>query len=294
MRCAGKFCYVLTFILTALPGWGQPSNPRTSIVIVGSERMVPLIRKLLERFTELHPQVKIEVQGGGSNVGIFKLTRGEADIAALARPAKDGEIRRARRVFGKEPVGIPIAMDAVIFLVNRGNPLTSLSYDQIEGIFTQRIADWSVLNVPLERIHRFIPSASSGSVGIVWARVLNGRGYTRAKQEYETRPKLLRAVINELRAIAFAGMGNTSGVKVLRLQKDTELSPVWPTPETIQNRKYPLAHYLYLYFAEQPTGVLRDLVRFAISPEGQEIVRTAGTGAIPLPFGSQEATRLGQ
>ncbi len=44
----------------------------------------------------------------------------------------------------------------------------------------------------------------------------------------------------------------------------------------------------------QPTGVPRELVRFAISPEGQQIVRTAETGAIPLRFASKEETRLGQ
>ena len=82
MGCTVTLCYVVTLMLTALPVWCQPPDRPTSIVIVGSERMVPLARKLAERFMKVHPEVKIEVQGGGSNLGIFKLTKGEANTGS--------------------------------------------------------------------------------------------------------------------------------------------------------------------------------------------------------------------
>ena len=77
---------------------------------------------------------------------------------------------------------------------------------------------------------------------------------------------------------------DTSGVDMVPVQKDANTPPVLPEPATIRDRTYPLAHYLYFYFAGQPTGHAKAFLRFVLSPEGQRIIDNSSTGAVTLPM----------
>jgi phosphate transport system substrate-binding protein len=90
-----------------------------------------------------------------------------------------------------------------------------------------------------------------------------------------------------------AGLGLTGasycpGVKVLGVEKEPGSGPVKPTPETIQSREYPFAHYLCLCFAGWPDGVARDFLAFAVGPEGQRIIRESDAGLVALPVQTAE------
>ena len=58
--------------------------------------------------------------------------------------------------------------------------------------------------------------------------------------------------------------------------KQTDGSVVGPNPEEIANRKYPLARPLFLVAADKPTGGIKKLFDFMITPRGQELVAKAG------------------
>lgn len=291
-------CPILALGQTAEPTTKPTPQTGESITIAGAERMVPLLTKLSARFMELHPDVRIEVEGGGSAFGISMQASGAAAASALSRPINDKEIQRLRRTFEAEPVGVPIALDAVIFAVHTDNPLTSLTFRQIEAICSHKMREWSDLGVlvasdlgvPLERIRRLERPDSSGSFAIVSSRVMGGKSLTRAAAVYQTQGELIDAAKATPNALVLTRMGGTQGVKVLPIRVDEDSPAVAPTGETLRNRTYPLTHYLYLYTAGQPTGVLRDLVRFTLSPEGQNIVRDAGTGAVPLSFSRSSRT----
>lgn len=275
----------------------------TTILITGSERMAPLLRQVGRRYTELHPDVKIEVQGGGSDTGLKALVEGRAMIASLARPATEEEVRQIRFLTRHHLVSVPIAMDAVAFFVNPKNPLAVLTIEQINHIYAARISRWDQLGITPtsiprgghtgegaggrakeELITRHMPPPTSGSPSILEMRVMSGKALIAERVEHKGLHDVVHAVAMDRLGLGFAGAGYCPGVKLLAIRREEDSAAVMPTPETIQSREYPFAHYLCLYFAGWPTGPAKDFLKFAISPEAQRIVSESRTGLVPLPL----------
>ena len=99
--------------------------------------MCPVISAIGERFRTVQPDVRIEVQCGGSDRGIKDVREGIAEIGMIARALKADE---------KDLLGFPMARDGVSLIVHKTNPLAALSDEQIAGIFSGEIETWKPLN----------------------------------------------------------------------------------------------------------------------------------------------------
>ena len=85
----------------------------------------------------MQPDVRIEVECGGSDRGIKDIREGNAEIGMVSRASKADE---------KGLFGFPMARDGVSIIVHKTNPLTALSNEQITGIFSGKIGTWLPLN----------------------------------------------------------------------------------------------------------------------------------------------------
>ena len=56
-----------------------------SVVIAGSTSVQPLSEELAAAFMDKYPEISVEVQGGGSSVGVKSADNGVADIGAASR-----------------------------------------------------------------------------------------------------------------------------------------------------------------------------------------------------------------
>ena len=74
-----------------------------NITIKGSDTLVILAQKWAEIYMGKHPEVKIQVTGGGSGVGFAALQNGETDIADASRPIKAKEVEACVKAFNKRP-----------------------------------------------------------------------------------------------------------------------------------------------------------------------------------------------
>jgi len=59
-----------------------PSAPPLTITIAGSTALVPLLQEAAKRYMKDHPNVVVNLSGGGSHVGISKVAAGEGDVRA--------------------------------------------------------------------------------------------------------------------------------------------------------------------------------------------------------------------
>src|SRR3954468_22604167 len=85
-------------------GGGTGAGSGKTIVVDGSDTMVNLSQAWAEAYTKEHPDVKIEVAGGGSGVGIASLISGKVNMANASRKMEEKEIAKFKEQNGgKEP-----------------------------------------------------------------------------------------------------------------------------------------------------------------------------------------------
>jgi ABC-type phosphate transport system substrate-binding protein len=135
------------------PKPAPPDNPDlfkqpTNIKCNGSDTMVNLGQAWSEDYGKKHPNVKIEVSGGGSGTGITALIDGQCDICFSSREMKPAEKARAKEKTGKEVTEYTVGMDALGIYVHKDNPIDQISVEELSEIYGDggKIEKWSQLS----------------------------------------------------------------------------------------------------------------------------------------------------
>jgi phosphate transport system substrate-binding protein len=106
-----------------------------SISMSGSTSMEEYAKAIAEAFNEKYPDVSIDVQLGGSSTGAKNAMEGVSDIGNLSRSLKDTE--------AAELDGHIVAIDGIGVILNTANKVENLTMEQLLGIYTGTITDWS-------------------------------------------------------------------------------------------------------------------------------------------------------
>lgn len=112
------------------------SGKSGKVVVAGSSSVTPVMEKLVEAYQALNPDVNIEVQQSDSSTGVQSAIDGTCDLGMASRELKDSETSQ-----GVKPV--VIAMDGIAVVVNNDSAVNGLTSEQVKGIFTGEITDWS-------------------------------------------------------------------------------------------------------------------------------------------------------
>src|SRR5215208_2915612 len=92
---------------------GSGSGGKT-IVVDGSDTMVNLSQAWAEAYTKNHPDIDVQVSGGGSGVGISSLIGGKVDMANSSRRMDEKEIAKFKQAHpGKEPKDHTVGLAAL-------------------------------------------------------------------------------------------------------------------------------------------------------------------------------------
>ena len=121
-------------IVNRLPDYKANSSLKGTIELVGSTSVTPVLEQLAEAYSEL-TGVKVNIQSTGSSAGIQAALEGTADFGMSSRALSEAEDEKLESSI--------IAQDTIAVIVNPDNPLTSLSLEDIRGIFIGGIEDWS-------------------------------------------------------------------------------------------------------------------------------------------------------
>ncbi|WP_096013818.1 substrate-binding domain-containing protein [Campylobacter lanienae] len=110
-------------------------KPSGKIVVAGSSSITPLMEKLKESYKSINPNATIEIQQSDSTTGINSAIEKIADIAMVSREFKDSELKKGLKTQ-------VLALDGLAVIVNKSNPIDSLSKDSVKKIFTGDITTW--------------------------------------------------------------------------------------------------------------------------------------------------------
>lgn len=229
---------------------------------------------------------------------------GHLDFALLTREIAERDIQRFRAAHaGREPIVVPVAngswrrfgyIDAVVPIVHPDNPIGSLSFRQIDAIFSttrwranRDIQTWGDLG--LRGPWRDRPIRIMG--GDAWegeesARALTIRRHVLSARgkvgEWRSAPggggdhEVVERVAAEPGAIGFTGRGHVApNVRVLAVAAPGRRA-VSLDARSAAHGSYPLLRTVDLVFDRQASEATLAFARFLLSREGQEVVASQG------------------
>lgn len=120
------------------PYAGAPVSGK--VVVAGSSSVTPVMEKLAEAYKKVNGNVSVEVQLSDSTTGIASVASGLSDIGMASRELTTQEKH------SDETVSV-MATDGIAVIVNKDNPVSALSADQIKRIYTGAVTSWSEVEV---------------------------------------------------------------------------------------------------------------------------------------------------
>ena len=234
------------------------------------------MRTLLEALTTAYvaqqPDVTFDLQGGGSDLGLEMLKSHQADMAASSWAPSKEKLDR----LGKAGLALKvttIAQDGLTLVVNPANPIRELSLAQSRGIFRGRILDWREVGGRAGDILVVSREDGSGSRNAFESLVMDRQPVTPAAIIMPSSQDVLQYVASHPNAVGYVSMGETTpAVKALAVEG------IEPTPQTVKEATYPLIRLLTIISAAQPPPAVQNFLDFALSPAGQEVVKTKYAG----------------
>ena len=273
-------------------------NPKQTTYVdqKGSDTMLELALEWASEYHKNHNDVVLNVSGGGSNVGISELIKGNIDIAQASRAMNDTEIVQAE-ANGVEPYQVPVAIDGIAIIVHASNPISTITMDQLRGIFNGTITNWVQLGGDDLEITLYGRHNTSGTYSYFKEKVLNNGAYSANLTEEETSTQILNMVDTEAGAIGYVGLGyirNDTVSKPLALAKTSSDVAYEPTNESaVLSGKYELSRYLYLYTDGVPAGEMKEYILWILSDDGQKIATETGFYALPTSIVTEILAKIG-
>ena len=177
----------------------------------------------------------------------------------------------------------PVAGEGFVFVVNRDNPVDSLTVEQLKGIYSGEITNWSEVGGDDVEIIAYQRNTDSGSQNYMRAFM----GDTPLMEPLTDQiPSSMYSILdvvanyeNSVGAIGYSVYSYSDGMyEDLSKIKYIKVNGVEPSLENLYDGSYPLLGYNYaIYSAEldenSPTRALVDWMR---SDEGQAVVASAG------------------
>jgi len=183
---------------------------------------------------------------------------------------------------GTEFIFTPIGKEAFVFFVSADNPIDSLTTEQIQGIYSGEITNWSEVGGTDEEIVAFQRNPGSGSQSML-ERFMGDKPIMEAPTEQVN--DLMSGIIEEV-ASDYKNKSNSMGfsfrfyVEGIIKNPDIKIIAVdgiAPTAENVRNEKYPIITPIYAVTYEEQTNENVDkLLQWILSEEGQEIIEKTG------------------
>lgn len=245
---------------------GAPGGLSGQIQIAGSTTVQPLAEVLAEAFMAENPNVTVEVQGGGSSVGVTSAGEGTVAIGNASRNVKESEFEE----FPDLQV-YTIAYDGIAIVTNLDLELPSLSIDQVKAIFAGEITNYSEVGGPDAEI--VVVSREEGSGTRAAFEELVMESGEEAGQISED--ALLQQSNGQVRTTVSTTPNTIGYVSFGFLDESTNTVAVdgfEPTVANVKSDDYTIFRPLNMLTKGEAEGVVKAFLDFILSVEGQAIV----------------------
>jgi phosphate transport system substrate-binding protein len=299
MRLASLVCSVLLLTVAACSQQdknGKPlSTPTAGVLkIAVDESLKPVIEAEIEVFESLYAYAHVEPQYISGEDAITALLKDSVSLVITTRKlveAEKNELAAAKLI----PRELVVAKDGIALILNRDNPDTLFTVDQLRKIIKGEITDWHQINPktkssPLEVV---FDDPNSGMV-----RFLNDSVETIAKAPVNFFAlKSNKAVVDYVAlkpsALGLIGVSwisdhdsaANSFLKTIRVASLSGDSGVYkPYQAYLALGDYPLTRNVVMITREARMGLAHGFMSFVAGDKGQRIILKSGIVPVTMPL----------
>ena len=252
--------------------------------IDGSTACIPLMLQIVEEAAGLSPDdAQFYINCTTTNYCWINLLSGKDDLILAYEMPESAKELWDESYGDVELEVVPIGLDALVFLVNGSNPVTSLTQQQLVDIYTGTVTNWSEVGGEDLEIAPFQRDPSSGSQTLFRKLLMKDVEPMRATDRYvaDDMGFLIEAIANydnAANAIGYSvyyyttNMKNDPSLRLLRVDGAA------PNDDTIADGSYPLCNEFYAAIrSDAPEGSpARALFDWLRGASGEACLRSAG------------------
>jgi len=211
--------------------------------------------------------------------GFADLVAEEADMVMAVREIRANEVALGVEA-GLGDLAAPargrvVALDALVPIVARGNPVTSLTVEDLAAILTGKMQNWPEQGAPIILHAR---DAASGSQQAVEDAFLAPRGLRFAKLavRHGSDADVSDAVAADPLALGVVGLSEVGNAVQVMLKGACGI-PLLATRRNLKSEDYPFTAPLFLYLPERRLPLFaREFLAYLNGPGAQRVIRRAG------------------
>lgn len=233
--------------------------------MTGSSTVAPLALELGKRFEKLNPGTRIDVQSGGTSRGISDARSGLADIGLASRALNPDE---------KDLMAYTIALDGITIVLNKANPVTTLSREQVVAIYTGKITNWKDVGGKSQPITVVSKAEGRSTLELFTKFYKLQNSDIKAQVIIGDNEQGIKVVAGNPNAIDYVSIGTAEydaneGIPIKLLAVDG----VPASLDNVRKRTFPLMRELNLVTKTTPAGLSKRFIDFAQSKAVWDIVK---------------------
>ena len=147
---------ILVFFSFELAGAAQ-----NAIQIQGADTLILLSQRWAQIYRQRQPNATISIRGGGVTRGLKDLNSGRGTIVQL-----EGDKPRSG-------ISFPVGVEGIAVYVNKQNPVSQLTLEQLKAVFLGEIINWKQLGGPNRKILLYAGESSTGVLSYFQEAVLH-------------------------------------------------------------------------------------------------------------------------
>ena len=246
-----------------------------TVTAAGASALKPLADDAAEYFNELHPDVSITIDAGGSGQGLQQVADGTVDIG-------NSDVAADEKLDASQAEGLVDHQVCVITMAPIINPdvaeagVTDLTKDQLISVFTGETTNWSEVGGPDEDIILITRPESSGTRATFEKYALDGnKEASNTSMETDDSGVLLQNVKDTKGAIGYVALSyltEDAGVSTVAIDG------VEPTLENTYNGTYPVWTYEHMYTNGEPSEVVQAFLDYIMSDDYGSRMEELGYG----------------
>jgi phosphate transport system substrate-binding protein len=225
----------------------------------------------------------------GTHGAYMNLIEGKSDVIIASRDISRNEKASAEEL-GVELETAPLAIDALVFIVNPKNPVKNLTADQVRKIYTREITNWNEVGGVDHAITPYIRNADSGSQEKMETLVMDGLKMIDGTEEtymYEIIGSQMASPYLQLEVDEY-GIGYTPFFYCTAMVRDLmrvdmiSIDGVAPSKESLRANKYPFVSSIYAAVrkTEDHDSMAYKLYQFLFTKKGADMIDESGYIAI--------------